>query len=1296
MRRLLATYILLAALALQLAAAGIRTFPSDHFLLKNTIHHICQDVYGFIWLATSGGIVRYDGGMIERELYPKIDGMSSARRNVSCLLSDDEGLWAATEDGLYFYRFISDDFEPCMMSCGSGFQRISERIASVAATADGTVCALGAQSGRIYVRGDSGVFSRLDDMEEFISVSPFRDDMLFALGHDGLYIVTSSGKTVSHCGFTSYWTAETVLRYNPADNMLYIAYGIGFKGDAFEVNGTEMSPSQVYVPMDLLDVAFLGSDTVFSIDGKGLQFVRPGGAIDEVNSRNTGLPGNVVKTMTVDRQGNLWLGIYRCGLSVLSDTMSNFSMLHSAGDCDIVTAVCPAGDGSGILYVGYDGGGLGVLDLDTGRSEVFDTSNSGIPGNNVLSVIRDDEWLYLGIYTKGLARFSLRNHRFENFRMSSHDDFKNHVWTMHDDGRGKLWIGSASLFVFDKRTGRITDIPEISYCNVSSICRTGDTVWVATSGDGLFSLDRNTFEVTGHYTESHPDGFPSNAVNYVFADLSGRLWLSTAAGFYSMGSGCMKRYSVEDGLADGNVSSMLCDPSGVLWASAGKSVFRYNPDNDSFLRFDVDGIDIGAFTYNCSAYSAGRVFFGNTSGLVSFSPSDMDGGGVPEKAYFFGIESFSDGHPETRSLYGDKTLSVRLPHDQNTFSVSVGVPEYLRSRSVMLSYRMEGIPGSRWHIVPENSKILFTGLQPGKYSLHLRHTAGDGAWRQTGSLAITVERPWQSRPWAIALWVLLASGAVLAFIILYIRAIYARQKMEISEIEKETQQKLNDAKFDFYTNMTHELRTPTFLIAAQLEDLMDQNRKVLTVPMSYISSMYRSAMKLNRLISKVIDFRKFSPEEMRVHAGVADVVEFCRNFVPDYERLCAQKSISFFFCPPACPVVVGFDADKLEMILTNLISNAFKYTHEGGRVSLVIADGPDRVMFEVKDNGIGIVESMQERIFETFIRTDNAMHTSEGDGMGLSFTKSLIEMHGGGITVDSKVGKGSTFSFWIPKQSEAGHEAAEVVEVSYAGRRSGPGQDAHPLNTGSPYSILLIDDEAEILNLLERHYGSEYSVYRASDGREGLHVAQKVIPDLVICDLMMPVMDGHGFLRNFRNDRRFDGSKVIMLTAKGSADDVVKLLDEKADQCMSKPVSLKVLDRYVRDLLERDDQASGKLPPVPGNKVSLSKEEKAFLKDCRRIIKENLDNPDFNAGLLAGKLSMSHSSLYKKIRTLTGMSVIDFVNDYKISMAVDLFNKGETNVESVCWKCGFRDVKNFRNLFRRKVGMLPKQYCSSL
>jgi DNA-binding response OmpR family regulator/nitrogen-specific signal transduction histidine kinase len=537
----------------------------------------------------------------------------------------------------------------------------------------------------------------------------------------------------------------------------------------------------------------------------------------------------------------------------------------------------------------------------------------------------------------------------------------------------------------------------------------------------------------------------------------------------------------------------------------------------------------------------------------------------------------------------------------------------------------------------------------------------------------------------------------------YLRAIAIKHQAELTEVAKESQQKLVDAKMNFYTSITHELRTPVFLIGAQLEELLDEHKSVISVPSSYLHVMYRNAMKLNRLVSRVIDFRKMDQGKLKLTIQCKDVVEFCHTMIEDYIELCSQKNITFDFEAPDHPVMLDFDSEKLEMIISNLVSNAYKYTNVKGNVSLSIDDWEDRVVFSVKDNGIGIEEKVKDTIFESFFRSEGGQKQSRGDGIGLSFVKDLLDMHGGTIRVESEVNKGSNFIFDIPKKR--GDEAQESIVMPFEELESESVDDKEKkrnvsgelnvINPAATHSILVIDDERETVNLLERNLVKDFKIYKAYNGEEGLQVARETLPDLIICDMMMPKMDGLEFLKQLKNDKKLQHIKIIIFTAKTSEDAMMTAFDHGADAYLTKPISLKLLRTRVDRMIAESENAT-----ITSNfskeKKSYNKEEQIFLLRCREIIDDQIQNPDFNIDFLADKLAMSHSALYKKIKIMTGMSLIEFINDYKIYKAVLLFKQGTTSIETVCEQCGFNDVKNFRNLFKRKMNMTPKQYVQSL
>lgn len=624
----------------------------------------------------------------------------------------------------------------------------------------------------------------------------------------------------------------------------------------------------------------------------------------------------------------------------------------------------------------------------------------------------------------------------------------------------------------------------------------------------------------------------------------------------------------------------------------------------------------------------------------------------------------------------------------------------------------------------DRREVSYTNVPPGTYEFLVRCTDLTGRWTSASVLRITVLPPWYLTWWAKTLWLLMVIGVVYASFRLYLRMLKMRHRMELAEVEKESQRKLDDAKMTFFASITHELRTPVFLIAAQLEEFIDRKQSVVSVPSAYLMAMHRSAMKINKLISQAIDFRKADKGKLAVKRQNIDVVEFVTNLAGDYDDLLDQKHIAFRTVLPKQPVMLKMDGEKIEMCLNNLISNAYKYTNKGGHVVLTVTDCADRVVFSVKDDGIGIVPEARTEIFESFFRTSRGQAKSKGDGIGLSFVQTLVELHGGEMHLESEVNEGSDFSFYIPKAVnvksaqvaetdeavvEPQTDKAQAVEAESAvdvavqpaavvtddEPEAVPGTAPLKENPTATHSILLIDDERETVALLERNLVSDFRVLKAYDGEEGLRMAAASLPDIIVCDMMMPQLDGLGFLRALREDKKLKHIKVIIFTGQTSEEERIAAYDAGADAFLTKPVSLKLLRVRIDRLIAEGDAAS-LTADLASSKRTYTKEEQKFLLRCREIIDDNIGNPDFNVDFLAEKLAMSHSTLYKKLKQMTGMSLIEFVNDYKIYKAVQAFKEGQTNVVRVAEMCGFGDIKNFRQLFKRKMNMTPKQYVQSL
>lgn len=1310
-------------------------------LPDNTVNCIAQDHEGFIWMGTWNGLCLYDGFTFISFRHNPADPSSIIDNNIHRTLVTRFGVYAVTGKGLEYYSFAEGRFFRCTTGKGHPFKSSMHDIIR-----SGNRIFATDEHGRLYIKTNSPTeFSLLPHKLQIQSVSALPDGRLFGAGKKGVCLLSADGKKMLYHlplgQLVTNWKFRTF--YSKTARMVFVSCGIGHTTYAFTVTGNTIHATSTDIPSGVMQVADYKGKTIFAIDGKGLAIMN-NGRIKYITPYNSNIGSDAVYSVFEDKQGKLWVGTYRSGVSIFTGQNQWFSVLNTANKkltYKIVTAIVPDGDR---IYIGLDGGGLNIYDRRTETTRSLTASNSQLPGNNIISMVKDKNDLYMAVYSKGVVRMSLSTGQMKLFRMPAYTSpDANYVWTLCDDGTGHLWIGSNDVYIMDKASGKISCVESLRGKGCATIVCHGKFIYIGNTY-GIYKFDRTTRRIVAHYTtKTKGMSLPSNDVRQLFVDSRDNVWFSVnpGAGLFMMDErSCrIQKYDSANGLTSENIMSMVEDNDHNLWLGTSEGLYRFSPySTHTFMRFDNE-MDVSSyFTYDCAVKSGGDVFMGTTDGLVCLDPSKA----VRRQSYSgvsFLTLQLLDETGKVFNLYGLNTRKINLDYNQNFFTVRYAVPEMDTPGRVQFACMLKGFEHS-WREMGNGRTVSYTNVPPGEYTLCLICTDSRGIWTQPSELQITISPPWYATSWALSLWIILIVGAVVAAAWLYKHVTDIQHRIRISEIESKTQRELNETKLNFYTNITHELRTPVFLIAAQIEELLNVRKSVIPVPAAYLAAIHRNAAKLNRLISRVIDFRKMDSGKLKLTLVHKDVIDFCRSLTEDYENLCAQKNISFTFRHTRETVMLDFDEEKMECIISNLVSNAFKYTKEGGHVELKVEESPDKVIFSVSDDGIGIIEKMRDTIFESFFRTERATKQSGGDGLGLSFVKSLVELHEGSIRVDSKVNVGSTFTFDIPKklgertdgrngnQSSSGASQSDSSSMDIAspdGNRyadsdlqrvqtplssltatertadastvtdGGNGYVAAVDNPAAIHSILVIDDEHETVDLLERNLSEDFKVYKAYDGKEGIEAARRYLPDIIVCDIMMPKMNGLEFLSMLKADKKMQHIKVIIFTAKTSEEDMLKAFENGADAYLLKPLSLKVLRKRIDRLIAQTDNAS-LANSITDNRRTYNKEEQIFLLRCREVIDDNLSNNDFNIDFLADKLAMSHSSLYKKIKAMTGMSLIEFINDYKIYKSVQCFKQGMSNVDTVCFRCGFRDVKNFREMFKRKMKMTPKQYVLSL
>ncbi len=1278
------------------SAQHFKVIQTSDGLPNNTVKAIAQDKNGFVWIGTFDGLCRFDGKNFSVFKHHPEDSLSIANNHISAIQPVRNGLWVGTNKGLNFFSFDKNCFYPGNQLLPTGKTApITGPIVHIT-TVQKTIYALTA-TGELYALRNGLLWERCVYAPEmrWISIAEYKNKALLAYSSNGIYLLDPKSKRIIS-QYLYKTTGEGIIYYSKNQDVVYIAYGLGSTTDAFKIDHNlrfkKVSPS---VPSGVKSIVDYKDNTVFATDGNGLNYLK-GNDIKAVTPQNSTLSSDAIFSLFVDRDSNLWAGTHRGGLNIYSDRNDRFTSLTMGKKQLTHNMVSALLIRNNLLYIGLDGGGLNIYNLVTKETRAFTTANSAIPGNNILSLSDDGKYIWLGIYGKGICRYSPHDHSFKSYSLPLAEKHTNNLWRLCDAGNGYIWILGNVCYAFNKEKEEFIYIDALKDVPVSHIVQDGNNVWVSSAGKGLFKLDRETFNLKAHYYKDSPHTpITSNTVQYFFIDSKQQIWFSTAqSGLYKLEekTGTITSYSTPNTWVDLNISAIQ-EEGNHLWISTSNGLFRFNTLTRAFVYFgEEDNIPSAHFNYQACAKQHGIFYFGTTKGVVSFSSGAIGKEKQAKTVCFTELELISN-EKKTISLYSDHPKEIRLPYNQNFFTIRFSVPEYIASEKIHFSYYMKNFE-KEWRDISKNRSATYTNIPPGEYVFYVKSSDGEGGWNETPScIRIVIMKPWWTTYWALCIYVMIASGILFVIFWFYRHTLNIKHTLQLKEIEKNTAKSIHEAKLNFFAQITHELRTPIFLITAPLEELLSSGKYPVTLSKSGLSAMYRNAMRLNKLISRIIDFRKIESGKLKLEKQRLNVVSFCKSLITDYEALCLQKEIVFLYHPAKTIIQLNCDPEKLEMILSNLVSNAFKYTPEGGKVTLSIDETDAFVVFTVQDNGVGIKKEHHEMIFDTFFQINTSGTSRTGDGIGLSFVKHLVELHGGQIRVESEEGKGSDFVLYFPKNNdEKGEIEVEESVIMESNTRKESSTIQSPANV---CTVLIIDDEQETVDLLEHSLSQDFKIVKAHNGIDGLSLAQDALPDIIICDLMMPKMDGMEFLSHIKSDKKTAHIPVLMLTAKTFEEDKIAAFDLGADAYLTKPISLKYLRKRIDHLLAQQDFSQKAQLPTLGEK-GYSKEEQRFLWRCREVIDDNLANADFSIAFFTEQLGMSHSAAYKRIKQITGLSILDFITEYKVFKAVQSFKEGETNINNVAAQCGFKDTKSFRDAFKRKMKMLPTHYVKQL
>lgn len=968
-----------------------------------------------------------------------------------------------------------------------------------------------------------------------------------------------------------------------------------------------------------------------------------------------------VRSVAVDRFGNLWLGTYGAGLQFLPGRNMGAGRLSPS-------PVAPEARGVQALAVGRDG--RLVAGSRAGQVSLFDgmlpSLLPGLPSDigPVLSLSEDPEgrW-WIGSEENGLYVLDQR-------RLRRIAGITAAVRALLQDGPS-LWVGSdRGLFCVDRASGKVTghwtrrenglqdDLIRALYKDAFG------RLWIGAYGHGLAIFDAEMNLLASYDAGS---GLLSDTVNDLLCDRNGRIWVATTAGLVCFKAGevaISETLTPADGLPDENVRALEEDGAGNLWMSTNEGVACLLPDGRTAFFDRRDGLPDGNYYGGVSAVSdGGRIWFGNTGGIGWIAPD---------------ILLCEQELPPVRFL--SQKSGLETDYSNNYLHVRFCVPDHALSSRVEYAYRMPELDPD-WH--PCGPELEFHQLPYGRHTLQVRARLHSQDWGEDYTEAGLYVRPpfWQTW-WARAVYILLTLALAWAVVRHLIRKEKRKSKEKLQEDLLLQERQVNEERMVFYTNITHELRTPLTLILGPLEDLSEDG-SVPAQARTRIGKVKQNAQQLLGLVNQLLEFRKTETRNRRLAVRYGDLSACVEEVGRHFRDLSMNKAVEVVLAVEP-DVRLQFDAEAITIILNNLLSNAQKYT-PSGKIVLSLQRQDDRVAVSVSDTGCGISASDLEHIFDRYFQVKGP-HQASGSGIGLALVKNLCDLHHIELQANSELGRGSEFRLLLDpaeEYPEALHPEPEIPAEPEA-------LPEEPENPGK-IRVLVVEDNAEIRDYICESLHPDYAVLQAAQGREGLKIAIREIPDLIVSDIMMPVMDGLDMCKALRQDVRTSHIPVILLTAKGSDEDRVEGYDVGADSYLVKPFRRALLLSRIRNLLDRR-QVSMTEVSRSGSAPDLSPVDNEFLTRYTQFVEEHLGDEHIDIASLAGQFAMSQSTLYRKVKAVSGLSPNELIRNIRLNRAAELLRRQDLTIQEIAWQTGFGSPVYFRTCFKERFGVTPSEY----
>ncbi|MCE7044345.1 hybrid sensor histidine kinase/response regulator transcription factor [Dyadobacter sp. CY312] len=1316
-------YVFIAATDLVEAQAFRNLSGSNGVTISNT-KGIVQDKEGFMWFATYAGLFRYDSHTVKRYVHKSEDSTSISSDMLQDVYCDSRGdIWVGGTGGLDFYNrdtdtfthiehdrpntnpelnkqiyFISEDRDHrIIVGTPFGLNRLiiknkkaevtnilhrvfegpSQDIACAKQTANGDFW-VGSYNGLIHVpaKGKPRLFRR-----EALKKSPL-PNQFFTLHIDKKGILWLGTK------------AEGLVQFNPDTEQFTIVSGFrDLNGDLPVVN--KITPDKA----GNLWLATNSGLAYFDIvKQKSTWFVNQPGDVYSLADNN-------IQSMCFDNQGGIWLGTTYFGVSYFYPDAAKFTTWPFPGKN--YTSAPFAGSWMGVST----DNNVWVIEKDLTKLLLFEQSGKQFSSYD-LKLPRSVDYyrFYLDkdgvLWAAGnsvLTSYNLKTKAFTDYPTYVAGEKTLEDGRVHEileDSRGRFWlVGTFGALLFDRRNGSFKKYKSVSYSQ-SILEDSKHNIWIG-GGDEVFVLRPNDPDFKDVKTDKSRFSANFASVWRLAEDRSGKIWAATRQGLQFFNAK-ENRFDLEPKVSLEKIEDMQVDRRGFLWLGTDSELTRYNPKNGMMQTYSYqDGLPFNGISRPAASIqdANGALYFSTNKGIYKFSPDDIKTEKVLSPILFTALRILDQ---EIRA--GDstalldkninETTELTFSHNQNIFSLDFALLSYQRSERNRYAYKLEGFD-QNWTYT-QDPTATYMNLAPGEYTFQVKAANGDGLWMgDLKQLKIRVLPPWWKTWYAYTAYLLLAAMSVYFLMRFFLLRNTLRK-------DKELQQ----AKLDFFTNISHEIRTHLSLIIGPLE------RAFGSIPDDSIAKNQLNYARINsgklmQLVEELLDFRKIQNGSVKLLVQEYDAVKVLKNVLASFEHLAIEKVIETTLTSSHAEVMLWFDQSQMQKVFYNLLSNAYKFSPKGGKVSVEILASSDEVSIRVADNGLGIAPEHLAHLFQQFFQVNNNTGDQTGYGIGLALSREIVNLHGGNLVVSSRQQKeGSsgetTFTLHLPTgkahytESQLATTGSMIPIIVNTALTNIYGSDSNSI-AQKKCNLLLIEDNDELRAFEKELFGDDYHVMEAANGVEGLEMAYEHIPDLILCDVMMPELNGIQVCRSIKADIRTSHIPVILLTARGTTSQVLEGLEAGADDYLTKPFDPNVLALKISNILRGREElrrhynriilsdSNGKI------KVDVNAD---FISKLRTLVTENISSSEFGVNEMAFLIGMSVSALYKKMRALTGMTVNDFIKTIKMHTARELIESGNYRVKEVAMMVGYDDVRYFSKEFRKTYGKVPSQLSS--